>query len=399
MRWTRLRRGLLAIIALVYRLAPLLLALSTACSFDGAVPTVGNQGVGPGDGGPSGSDGATIDGQRADASTTAPRKSITVAPGKTLQDLVNFPMYVGLLDDGDLRDSALADGSDIFFEASDGSALDYEIENWDQQKGKLDAWVRVPTISAATGVVIYLRYGDASIASAPNPSAVWGSDFLGVWHLSDDPASGAANAIVDSVGLRNGTAHSSMTNTALVDGALAGGLQFDGADDEVLFDNPLLGTSSHTISAWVNQDATNNNDALVVLGNGACNQSRWIHSRFSSGKVATGFYCDDWTTSRNIQGDGWKLLHWTYDDSENSRMFLDGSLIDGPFAHIGNQETAGSVGRIGNAPGAYGPNMGLNGIVDEVRITAMIRTDAWIQAEFDNQGTPQTFYLLGPQEP
>lgn len=373
--------------------------LVTACSFD---PSTRSSGVGLDDGGSV--DGAVADDGglvlQVDASAADPRKSITVMPGRATEDLVNFPLHVTLREDSDLQDGASQDGSDIFFEASNGAALDYEIESWDPSNGSLTAWVRVPSITALEGVVIYLRYGNAAIASPPNPTSVWSEGFLSVWHLGDDPAGGATDSIRDSLGLRHGTAHTSMDAADVVAGALGKGLHFDGGDDVVLFDNPLLGSSSHTISAWVNQETTTNNDALVVLGNGSCNESRWFHSRFNGGSVATGFYCDDWTTSNDIQNDGWKLLHWTYSsESGISNMYIGGALVDGPFTHAGNQDTQGAGGRIGNATGAFGGDMGINGVVDEVRISSAIRSAGWMAAEFANQTTPQNFYVLGAEEP
>jgi len=367
------------------------LALTVACQFDPSGAAQEDAAVDTD--GPTG-------GARIDAPPGSQfRKSISVSSGTTVQDLTNFPLYIELQNDVDLRDRALLDGSDIFFVASDGGALEFEREAWDKSTGTLVAWVRVPSITIADGVVIYVRYGDAAVAAAPNPAAVWTNQFLAVWHLADDPASGEADAIVDSLGVRHGTAHSSMDSTAVVDAALGSGLELDGNDDEIIFENPLIGTSGHTMSAWVNQEVTGDNDALLVLGNGACNQSRWWHTRFGGGTVATGFYCDDWNSNHNIQAAGWKLLHWTYDTSANSRMFVDGQLIAGPFVHNGNQNTQGTVGRIGNAPGAWGQNMGLNATVDEIRIASVVRSVGWIASEFANQSSPETFYLVGPEEP
>ncbi|MCC6862103.1 MAG: hypothetical protein IT158_26255, partial [Bryobacterales bacterium] len=38
------------------------------------------------------------------------------------------------------------------------------------------------------------------------------------------------------------------------------------------------------------------------------------------------------------------------------------------------------------------------GLIDEVRISAAARSQDWIVTEFRNQGTPGTFYSVGPQE-
>jgi hypothetical protein len=43
--------------------------------------------------------------------------------------------------------------------------------------------------------------------------------------------------------------------------------------------------------------------------------------------------------------------------------------------------------------------MGINGIVDEVRISSALRSAGWINAEYANQSSPETFYQVGPEEP
>ena len=149
------------------------------------------------------------------------------------------------------------------------------------------------------------------------------------------------------------------------------------------------------------QEATDDNDALVVLGTGACSEARWLHTRYDDQEVALGFYCDDWPDSgADIQGDGWTLLHWTYAAGE-SRLYVDGAAVGSPFAHTDPPDTQGADGFIGNVPASagFGANMGLNGSVDEVRIATRVRSPAWVAAEFANQSDPASFYAVGPEEP
>jgi hypothetical protein len=92
------------------------------------------------------------------------------------------------------------------------------------------------------------------------------------------------------------------------------------------------------------------------------------------------------------------LVHWTYDDNRDSRIYVDGALVDGPQNFANAEDTQGMEGRIGNAPGG-GMGLGLNGIVDEVRIADTARSAAWIAAEFANQSDPAGFYTVGDEEP
>lgn len=367
------------------------LPVAFGCGFDSS----GGSGDGPGaidgggagdpDGGPQGGDGGAPAGFR---------KKIEVA-ALGGGDLVDFPLYLELVD-ADLMARADADGSDIYITGEDGEVLDREVQRWDPGTGRLEAWVRVTLLGGAQ-TVMYLRYGDPLGAPPPDPPGVWANDFAAVWHLEEAPT----GALPDSLGARPGTPSGGMDSADSIAGTLGRAIDLDGGDDMIAFDNPLSGSSAHTISAWVRQESTDDNDALLVVGNGSCQEARWLHTRFDNQTVAVGFYCNDWPdTGVDVQGDDWTLLHWTYAAGE-SRLYRDGDLAGGPFAHSETPATQGSNGYIGNVPTAdgFGANMGLNGAVDEVRIATRVRSAAWIAAEFANQSDPGSFYAVGSEEP
>ena len=356
------------------------------------------------DGAPGIDAGVTFDAIGSDAPEVGERrKEIAISGDAVGETLSNFPLYLVLVDDADLRDHAAADGSDIFFVAADGATpLDHEIERWDPETGSLIAWVGVPLIDNDAGATLFVRYGTPEAAVAPDPAGVFQEGFEAVFHMNNDPDT----PIVDSTGARDGIAHDSMDATDLVAGKLGLGLELDGDNDIINFDNPFVNgarNGEHTISGWVSQENSDSGEAFVVLGSGgATNRSRFIHTRFTGGVITTGLYSDDFVTDQDIQDDGFKLVHWIYDNQQQtSLVYVDGVLADGPHIHNNPADTQGTPGRIGNAPGGgngFGPDMGLNGIVDEVRIASTVRSDAWIAAEFANQNDPGNFYSVGPEE-
>ncbi len=327
-------------------------------------------------------------------------KTITIDGTRVPGALTDFPVYVAIDDDDDLRTRATAGGTDLHFTSAGGvTVLDHEIQRWSQSAGLLEAWVRVPALASGSNTVLELHYGADAEVVAQDPAGVWSNGFVAVWHLEEEP--GAAGSILDALGGSHGTPSGSMSADDLVAGVLGNGMRFSGGSDEVTFTNPLLGASSHTISAWVDQQVIASNDALVVLGNGACNQARWFHTRFTNGPLAAGFYCDDFDeATTDIQGDGPTLLHWTYDTvTSETRIYRDGTLAELPHTHGGEQSTVGSTGRIGNAPAAFGTSMGLNAVADEIRIATTPRAAAWVATEHANQSSPATFYGIGPEQP
>jgi hypothetical protein len=202
-------------------------------------------------------------------------------------------------------------------------------------------------------------------------------------------------SVPDARGLVNGTPVNLAANQ-VVAGKLGQGIRFTGNDGRVTFTNPLTGAGPHTISAWVAQESTLDNDAIIVLGNSACNGSRFLYGRFNSTNVGIGFYCDDWdSTNQNIVGDGLRLVHWVFDAGQNW-IYLDGVLASGPHGDGASANTTGTTGILGYAPLAWGINMGLKGTLDEVRIATVPRTAGWIATEFANQSSPSTFYAVSP---
>jgi len=365
-------------------------ALLAACSFtSGAYPGDAST---PADA----TDGSTIDGTDTDAAIDAvvsPLRAKTIMVGTITGTLVDFPMWI-VLDDADLGSRAQADGTDIYFTTTTGTPLDYERQAWTKSSGHREAWGGIPSLP--TGTQLQVRYGELASAHAPNAPAVFAT-FTAVWHLED---SLATPAVAEAKNVANGTA-ANLTSTAHTAAKLGYGIDFTNNADQITFTNALTGAGSSTISLWVNQRTTANNDAMVVIGNGAGNQARWFHSRFNSATMAVGFYSNDWANpAEDIQGDSWTLLHWTFDGpSRNSRLYRDGALVAGPNTHNTGIDTQGTAGYLGNAPAAFGTNMGVNATLDEVRIIGIARDADWIAAEAANQATPSTFYSIGAELP
>lgn len=334
-------------------------------------------------------------------SITEYRKPITISAEHIDQDLTDFPVLV-TLDDPELQQRATDDGRDIHFVASDGATLlSHEIEIWARPTGHLSAWVRLPLITASSDTTFYIVYGDENAAFPRRDPDVWRNDFIAVWHLEEDPAPATPDGIRDSTDNAPGTATPGMDN-AQVAGPIEGAIRFQNNGDTIHFINPLLGGTSHTMSVWVDQNSTFDNDALITIGNGACQQSRWFYGRFHSTTVAAGFYCNDFGDSNsNVQNAGWTLLHWTYDaNTRVSRIFRDGAVLNQTHTHYTGPDTQGTTGMLGSAPEpSFGSNMGLDGAIDEARIATALRSDAWIAAEFANQKTPEQFYAVGAEEP
>ncbi|MGD8765276.1 MAG: DUF2341 domain-containing protein, partial [Desulfobacteraceae bacterium] len=181
-------------------------------------------------------------------------------------DLTDFPVVIketGVW----LRNSAYnhglienTNGYDIIFkDATETITLAHEIEYYnagsEAAEGELVAWVKVPTLDADDDTVIYMYYGNSCIQkNTENPETVWDSNYMAVWHLSEDPTD-SSPAFKDSTSNNNdGTDYGIMTSSDQVPGAIDGSLDFDGGDDYLDADDSssLRISGSFTVSAWIN---------------------------------------------------------------------------------------------------------------------------------------------------
>ncbi len=110
------------------------------------------------------------------------RKEVILDHTKIAEDFYNYPMLI-TFNDSDIRVKARKDGNDIVFADASGNKLDYEIEYY--QKGKLEAWVRIPYLSSTVDTSIMVYYGNYDAENQENPAGVWDSHYMMVQHLSE----------------------------------------------------------------------------------------------------------------------------------------------------------------------------------------------------------------------
>lgn len=339
---------------------------------------------------------APPDALRPDGMIGAARKKlITIDPAKVFADLTNFPVWIRIANDNDLKLNGTQSGADVYFTLENGTPLEFELTRWNKTQGDLEAWVRLD-VDNDTPTKLELRYGDPGPAHAPNALVTWSNGFSAVWHM-DDPL-GGTTTVADALGQRMGTAVNGPTS---IGGKLGRGIAFDGNDDQVTFTNPITGNQSMTISAWVDVVAPAAGfSSLITVGNAATNQSRFVHTKYPG--VALGLYSNDlMPTNTNIDGAGPKLVHWVYNpngNAGNSTLYIDGVAV-ATMNHGGMINTTGTAGYLGYAPAGWGAGGNpLHGTLDEIRIASTERTRQWIETEFANQGSPNSFYMIGLEQ-
>jgi len=241
------------------------------------------------------------------------RKKITINNTKVPSAQTDFPILYTVTD-ADLKYTGSggrvgkSNGGDILFTSSDGiTQLKHEIELYTSTTGELVAWIKIPSLASAVDTEIYIYYGNASASDQEDPTNVWNSNYVAVWHMNQDP-SGSGKVILDSKG--SGTTYdgdpNEMESADLVSGKIGKALNFDGSPEAVVLDTNLTWpTSALSMQVWckatsldgyllsLTLDSGNNKGAFLNLTSGGYfrfglgNGSTWTQL-YTSSTYSTG---------------------------------------------------------------------------------------------------------------
>jgi hypothetical protein len=314
-------------------------------------------------------------------------------------NLNNFPVLISLTNTalkttancGYVQDS---DGNDIIFsDAGQTTQLDHELENYDGTAGELVAWVRIPTLSATTDTTIYVHFGHSSVCGATeNPTGVWNSDYVGVWHLDD------TDNLEDSTSYNNDGTSSNVDDAT---GKIGIAQDFDG-DDSILVDNSTsldITGDEITLSAWVKMTGGQDDDAGILNKSYSADYNYMLNVQSderANFRVRTNGSSTYLTGSTTLTVGQWYFIYGIYNGS-TARLYVN-NYQDGTDNRTGNIESAGeapvNIGRRRTYPSA--DNRFFDGVIDEARISNVARSVDWMKTEYNNQSAPSSFYSVGP---
>jgi biopolymer transport protein ExbB len=362
-------------------------SLLAACTYD--APSAGSGGSG-GAGGGAGMGGSG--GESAPWWNPAWKKRVRItfqnAPGEHLND---FPVMIRLNPERIGDTVASSTGADLRFLDDDGTTiLDHEVEQW---KPGEDAyvWVRVPRIDATNTDHIWLYYDNLDAPDEAKTKEVW-VDFLGVYHLA--PTAISPNDFPDSTQNQNGAWETNIAGNLpnpIVPGVIGRAATLDsmryihlGLNDEVAAD---VG-EARTAEAWI--FATKIQDQAIVYEEGEC--VGWFLGTTMNGEYLGNFITDSegepcgpgikeyQAKAIPVETGSWHYLTLVVDrPNETMSLYVDGKL--GNSVAIDNVHLADGNGvfRIGSDhDGGAGT---FDGIIDEVRVSSIARSPAWIAAQ------------------
>ncbi|MHA2328293.1 MAG: DUF2341 domain-containing protein, partial [Candidatus Hodarchaeales archaeon] len=346
------------------------------------------------------------------------RKGITIDATEVSGsgDLSNFPILIDLYD-SDLHHpyKVQPDGDDILFSDASGNMLDHEIElfnqNYDSTKAHLVAWVEIPNLSGTDDTEIFMYFGNSGLTSQTNPDAVWDSNYVGVWHLNQDP-SGTSPQIKDSTTpSTHGTVYGSMTSNDLISGVIGDALNLDGTEDFIDFGNPseVQIEGALTVETWFSSDSDQNE--YVISKNGPGPDMRCWDISFDPDNGSYGSLVFRYDTDGILPHYGevdnvyyevgqWQHVVGVYYPSNYLRMYLNGQLVYDNSTAAPSQYDPGNPLRFGARGDEVTPDDApfYDGKLDETRISNIARSSDWIVTGYNNQYDPNGFYSINPIE-
>lgn len=306
-----------------------------------------------------------------------------VQVGTNTASEVNFPVLVstnGVLFSTSASGGHMvnASGYDLVFSTY---ADCHYLLNWDTDtvnntgSKTMNTWVKVPAISSTTDTVFYMCYGNAAITSYQGiSSGTWDSNYKAIFHYGN----GLTVATNDSTGNRNNATNNSVT--ASTSGVIGGAGSFNGSNS--FFSLSTISISSVTVSVWSNVPNTSTANAMM-----------WEKS------PVNGEWELFYETLLKIRGSVTDNNTSATGPSANAWHYIVGTLMGttGVLYVDGTQVATGTEGAIPNGSGAVyigvwdGSGYPYSGLMDESRLSNIVRSADWVKTEYNNQNSPSTF--------
>jgi len=332
------------------------------------------------------------------------RKEIDVQDAYVDGDLTDFPLYVKRTADADLAE-ALATGYDIRFTQSDGETLlYYEREAWAGGNGSAataDFWVRVPSIAATGGANIFMYYGKADAPDGQDSANTWDSSFECVLHMKDDPDT---STVQDSTSHGVDGTKKGANEPVEASGKIGQGQQFDGTNDYISGSIAELFRAAKTFSCWLYRTAADQ-FAFANIGPNLSNIApQTLAHVYASGGLGSfgiknGGGYDYLDSVETVSTDAWHHLVFLDDlnPAQGYHLYLDGAectyTVGSQGAYIDYTNTSNYLYLGGGYDNQYG-----TGILDEVRISSVARSAAWIKFEYRNVAEADNELTWGEEE-
>jgi hypothetical protein len=324
----------------------------------------------------------------------------TSVTGADVEDtLTGFPLLVRLTASNFDFSQADPRGGDLRFSGPAGQHLAFDIDRWDPVAKLAEVWVLVDTVyGAKADQVITMHWDKSAGASYTAGAQVFSakSGFGGVWHMGDQ-GSTTLNGIRDAGSRGNHGTGIGLSPVSSQSAVVGNGFNFDGGTGvKVAPDSALHAQDSLTIEMWVNFASLGPDDKFKRIVSKAYTPQQgqpigepWTEYDLetdASGRniafsVAIGGSLESVVSITRPDPAIWYHVTATYDGA-NLKMYVNGQLeattpVTGAITDYGRGLTFGKY--------EFDTVSNFKGKLDEVRVSTLARSAAWIKLSHANQ--------------
>ncbi len=310
--------------------------------------------------------------------------------GLTGYPLTGFPVLVKLTPATIDYSAVKSDGSDLrFLIPGQTTPLPYDLDTF-ASGGTSLVWVRIPMLMTTETQQIFVYHGNPAATATMSGVGVFGDSHISVHHLGADYSDVTGNG-------HTGTATGNPT--VISDSPLGGARRFNGTSDYVSLagENAYDFTTTLAVSAWIRVTAFDQRfQAIVTKGDTSWRLQRddmTDHLEFGTTNATNS---DNVAGNVNVNNNQWHHAAIVYDGAKRL-LYVDGAQdATGNYAlQLDSNSELVAIGR--NSTSTTGGQRFWHGDIDEVRISSIARTPAWIAAEYVT-ATSSTFVMIGADQ-
>ncbi len=332
----------------------------------------------------------------------------------------DFPVLIRLTSSNFTFAQARTNGEDIRFADAAGLPLSYEIERWNAGSELAEIWVNVPTITGNSTTDITMYWGRSDVPSESDGAAVFetSNGFSAVWPMSDNGANATITEMSagESGTLKNSTSNDNTVNQSM-EGIIGRSINFgggtagvtNGTNSENVTHSVALNKNVGTISHWLRPDQDRmmvtvyEGDGTSAGYNGFTDGADMleIHSGINSGGWCM-TYQDGASTGTNVVAGTpvvgeWAQVVGVWDRSDSLYLYVNGVKVQSTdMAATTYTSKTASVMQIGRT-GAGNDTRHWDGLMDQVEIHSVTRSDDWIKLAYENQRSENYLVNQRPQ--
>jgi len=288
-----------------------------------------------------------------------------------------------------------ADGKDIRIMNHDDTLLmNHELVSLDTGNKKMELWFKADGLSSDSDTVFKLYWGNTGAVAPPASwkQGVWSNGYAGVWHMNDVTTS----TISDSSGNGN-TGSKSGANTPVQADGLYGKSQQYTAGQTINVgssDSLNLNAQDKTFEGMVYFPSVSDGIHQIIsrYSNDSTVSYEWD---YNNAEISYYDNVNGWVGAGNVLTTGWHFVSLTFSPSGNSmKFYIDGSDVAHPTVN-GDPNATGAidVGIGQRAHNSWGGSQ-TGAKFENFTASSTIRTQPWIQTEFNNQSSASTFYSV-----